>query len=392
MNVFTAAKRKFLSVLTMAAMALTVLPAVAAAALPSDISNHWAEPQIADWVNKGLIKGYPDGTFKPDDDISRAEFMVLVNAAFGFQGTTDMAYPDVPANAWFYGAVAAAKAAGYITGYEDGTMRPNDPITRAEAAAIIMQVKKLPPNSGAADQFADRSAIPAWSKAAVGAVAGARIMQGYPDGTFRAESPITRAEAVVALDQALRSTPGQTGGAGISTLSITTTSLPDATAGSDYTATLQASGGTPPYTWSLADGSLPDGLSLTNDGTITGNPTSAGTSTFTVRVTDSSGTPQTVTADLSLTVNAGSLSITTTSLPDATAGSDYTATLQASGGTPPYTWSLADGSLPAGLTLTSDGTITGTPTTADTVTFTVQAADSSNPPQTVTAPLSMTVK
>ncbi|ADG07760.1 S-layer homology domain-containing protein [Kyrpidia tusciae] len=387
MNVLVLGRRTMFSVLTMVSMLVAMLPTMAFAAVPSDISGHWAEPQIADWVNKGLIKGYPDGTFKPDNNISRAEFMALVNGAFGFSAKSDISYIDVPNDAWFYDVVAEAKAAGYINGYDDGTMRPNSPITRAEAAAIIMQVKKLTADPAAADKFTDGAAIPAWSKGAIGAVAGAQIMNGYPDGTFRPDSPITRAEAVVALDKALTATSAA------STLSVTTASLAAATVGSDYSANLQASGGTAPYSWSLVGGSLPDGLTLTTDGTISGTPTTAGTSTFTVQVTDSSGTPQSATADLSITVNPSSqaLSINTESLPDATVGSDYSVSLDASGGTSPYTWSVVDGSLPDGLTLSNDGTISGTPTTAGTSTFTVQVTDSSGTPQSATADLSITV-
>ncbi|MCL6576955.1 S-layer homology domain-containing protein [Kyrpidia sp.] len=392
MNVLVLGRRTMFSVFTIVSMLVAMLPTVAFAAVPSDISGHWAEPQIADWVNKGLIKGYPDGTFKPDNNISRAEFMALVNGAFGFTAKSDIAYIDVPNHAWFYDVVAEAKAAGYINGYDDGTMRPNSPITRAEAAAIIMQVKKLTADPAAADKFTDGSTIPSWSKGAIGAVADAQIMNGYPDGTFRPESLITRAEAVVALDKAMAAT-GQSGNGGTSTLSVITASLAAATVGSDYSASLQASGGMAPYSWSLVGGSLPDGLTLTTDGTISGTPTTAGTSTFTVQVTDSSGTPQSATADLSITVDpaAQALSINTQSLPNGTVGSDYAASLDASGGTSPYTWTVVNGSLPDGLTLSTDGTISGTPTTADTVTFTVQATDSSDPPQTATASLGITV-
>jgi hypothetical protein len=167
------------------------------------------------------------------------------------------------------------------------------------------------------------------------------------------------------------------------------------TVGSTYAATLTASGGTSPYTWSLAAGSsLPAGLTLNPHGTITGIPTTVGTSTVSVQVTDSGSPAQTATVQLTLAVNPPPLAITTTGpLPAATVGSAYAASLAASGGTSPYTWSLAAGSsLPAGLTLNPDGTITGTPTTAGTVNPTVQVTDSATPsPLTTTKTLSITV-
>jgi hypothetical protein len=173
--------------------------------------------------------------------------------------------------------------------------------------------------------------------------------------------------------------------------SITTSSLPDATVGSAYSQDLSASSGTSPYSWSVTSGSLPAGLSLASDGTISGTPTTAGTSTFTVQLTDSSSPASTVTAQLSLTVDPAALAVTTSSLPDGAAGSAYSQDLSASGGTSPYSWSVTSGSLPAGLSLASDGTISGTPASAGTSTFTVQVTDSGNPAQTATQQLTLTV-
>lgn len=156
------------------------------------------------------------------------------------------------------------------------------------------------------------------------------------------------------------------------TISITTSSLPNGTVSSAYAATLTASG-TGPFTWSLASGSLPAGLSLNaSTGAIGGTPTTAGTSSFTAKVVGAGGAS--ATKPLTITISAPSLSITTTSLPDGTVGSAYAATLTASG-TGPFTWSVTAGSLPAGLTLNSStGAITGTPTAAGTANFTVQVA------------------
>lgn len=188
------------------ALIVGLMPIGASLAQVSDINHHWAASQINEWVGKALIKGYPDGTFRPDHNITRAEFMSLVNNAFGYTQQTELAYRDVPADAWYAETVAKAKAAGYISGYDDGTMKPNHPISRAEAATIIMSIKSFTPDAAAADQFSDSSSIAGWSRGAVGATANAGIMGGYPDGTFRAENLITRAEAVTALNKALAGT------------------------------------------------------------------------------------------------------------------------------------------------------------------------------------------
>ena len=174
---------------------------------------------------------------------------------------------------------------------------------------------------------------------------------------------------------------GFTLAAGNSVPAITTTSLPAATQGSAYSQALQASGGNGALTWSLASGALPAGLNLSSGGVISGTPTGTGTSTFTVRVADSDGITGASDEDtqaLSIQVTATNSvpAITTTSLPAATQGSAYSQALQASGGNGALIWSLASGTLPAGLNLSSGGVISGTPTGTGTSTFTVRVADS----------------
>jgi hypothetical protein len=172
-------------------------------------------------------------------------------------------------------------------------------------------------------------------------------------------------------------------------VSFTTSSLPAGTVGTAYSATLAATGGTAPYTFTIPSG-LPNGVTLTSSGSLSGTPTAAGTYSITVTVKDSTSTPQTASKAFSISVAAAAvtvspLSITTASLSAATMGSAYSATLSATGGTSPYTWSLASGSLPAGLTLSSAGTISGTPTASGSVSFTVEAKDSQSTPATATA-------
>lgn len=169
----------------------------------SDIENHWAKSEIESWLEKGLIEGYSDGTFRPDNNITRAEFITLTNRAFGYIKKDTVGFSDVSSDDWFYGEVAKSKAAGYISGYPDGTMKPNNPISRQEVASIIVRMLDLEENTKAAERFVDYDKIPAWSRSYVGAVSVANIMKGYPDGTFKAENFIKRAEAVVALEKAM---------------------------------------------------------------------------------------------------------------------------------------------------------------------------------------------
>ncbi|MGH9735265.1 MAG: putative Ig domain-containing protein, partial [Candidatus Acidiferrales bacterium] len=153
---------------------------------------------------------------------------------------------------------------------------------------------------------------------------------------------------------------------------------------------LQATGGTTPYSWSLSSGSLPAGLTLSSStGAISGTPTASGTSTFTVKVTDASS--NTATKSLSIAVAGVPLTITTTSLSNGSTNTAYSAFLYAGGGTTPYTWTISSGSLPTGLTMSTTGDISGTPTAAGAFTFTAKVTDSSSPAKTATTSFTLTV-
>jgi putative Ig domain-containing protein len=184
--------------------------------------------------------------------------------------------------------------------------------------------------------------------------------------------------------------------ASVPTLAITTSSLPNGQVGSGYSATLAATGGTAPYTWSLTSGSLPAGLTLNaSTGAITGTPTvTANATPLTFTATDSSSPAQTASANLTLTISpsaTGALTITTTALPNGQVGTAYTATLTATGGTTPYTWALTGGTLPAGLTLSATtGAIAGTPTaTANNTPLSFSVTDSSSPAQSKSVSLTL---
>lgn len=177
-------------------------------------------------------------------------------------------------------------------------------------------------------------------------------------------------------------------------LAITTTSLPDGDTGHTYRATVTARGGTPPYSFTIISGSLPTGLSMAANGAITGTPSgSNGTSNFTVQVADSSSPTQFATASLSITIDATLMITTGGFLPVAIEGIPYSATVTAIGGTAPYTFSLAGGSIWAGLSLSTSGVISGTPPNGEggASGFDVRVTDSSNPPQTAIQGFTLTV-
>lgn len=163
--------------------------------------------------------------------------------------------------------------------------------------------------------------------------------------------------------------------------------FPDGAVGLPYSQTIAATGGVPPFTYTVISGSPPAGVTLATDGTLSGTPTAEGDHTFTVRATDSCATPQAKEANFRVDVGpAGScptlVIITTDFLTPGRQFEPYNFQLLTTGGVEPYTYSLTEGSLQTGLSLSSDGFITGTTTETSQLDFTVEVTDSCDPPQT----------
>jgi len=177
-------------------------------------------------------------------------------------------------------------------------------------------------------------------------------------------------------------------------LIITTPSLPNGAVGVTYNATLTANGGSSPYTWSIDSGTLPTGLNLDSvTGIISGTPTASGDSTITMKVSDNSTPVESDTKEYTVTIAAsGVLIITTTDVADGVENTAYNATVVALGGTSPYTWSVASGNLPDGLTINpTSGVISGTPTKKGKFEFTIQVTDSSSPTNSDTQQLGIQI-
>ena len=226
-------------------------------------------------------------------------------------------------------------------------------------------------------------ALPAGlSLAANGAISGTPTAAGDFDFTVRVGDSASQSAT-----KALRITIGA---APPPPLSITTSALAAGVVGQAYNASAAATGGTPPYTWSVAAGALPAGVTVSAAGVFSGAPTAAGDFDFTLAVAD--GASQSATKSLRITVGAApapALSITTTTLGSGTVGQAYTGTLAATGGTPPYSWTISAGALPSGVALAAAGGVGGTPTTAGDFDFTVRVAD--NAGQSATRQLRITI-
>jgi len=229
-----------------ALMLSSYLPSAAAAAsapagaAKDDLQGHWAENEIRDWNGKGLMNGFEDGTYRPDQTVTRAQFAKLVNGLFGFAAPSAESAPftDIAADAWYNEPVAAAKQAGYINGYPDGTFKPGASVTRQEAAKMTAALFHL--KAGAGDTlsgFTDASGVSAFAKEALSGLVAGGYLKGFADGTVRPTKPMTRAEAVVLLDRLAGEVLNQAGKAdGLSAkgnLMITTkdVSLSDSTVG-----------------------------------------------------------------------------------------------------------------------------------------------------------------
>jgi hypothetical protein len=155
--------------------------------------KHWADEEINYLIDRGIMQGYEDSSFKPYKDITRAEFIKVVNNTFGYTEKAKMPFLDVKESDWYCADISKGIAAGYISGYDDGTMRPNKFISRQEAAKIISVAYEFSEESDIT-KFKDSKDIASWAIGFVGTVNNKGIMTGYSDDTFRPNKNITRGE------------------------------------------------------------------------------------------------------------------------------------------------------------------------------------------------------
>jgi|GEM_PF-827837 uncharacterized protein YraI len=168
----------------------------------NDIKGNWAAPEIEQAIAAGYVQGYPDGSFRPDGGVTRAEFVTMVDSAFQVAaGQGKGSFKDVLSQDWFAKNVQSALAAGFVNGYPDGTFRPQQEVSRQEAASMVATLLKL--NGGGNLSFSDVDKIDTWARPAVAGLLAKGVMSGYPDNAFRPQQTITRAEAVVMINKAL---------------------------------------------------------------------------------------------------------------------------------------------------------------------------------------------
>lgn len=163
--------------------------------------GNWEENGIMSLVHKGVISGYPDGTFKPNQITKRGEFVSLLNKIFGLKNSSEIKFTDVPKELWCYDAICVAVGEGYIAGYPDGTFKPNAPITREESAVLLAKILEKRGEKIEGGVVLPKDEISPWAKEAVAFVMSKKLMSGYPDGTFKPTRQITRAESAVLINQ-----------------------------------------------------------------------------------------------------------------------------------------------------------------------------------------------
>ena len=192
-------KKRLLSVLLCMAMLTAMLPLAAAA---SDLDGHWAKTYIEYLDQEGVINpSQTEGTYEPDRDVTRAEFMRYINRAFHFTETTSISYSDVQASAWYYETIQIAEKYGYINGVGNNKMDPVGKVTREQAAVIIGRLFKADPgNISPSDlTFTDSDKISSWSAGYIKAAADKGFLAGYSDGSFQPNRIVTRGEVAKIL-------------------------------------------------------------------------------------------------------------------------------------------------------------------------------------------------
>jgi len=173
----------------------------------SDVpANYWAHDYIEGLAKSNIISGFGDGTFKPNDPVTRAQFAAILRQAFlQSQPTTAQSFKDVPANYWATGAISAARSAGFLSGYPDNTFKPNDRILRVQALVSLANGLKYPPgNPPALSNYKDADTVPAYARLSTAAAAQANLIVSYPaPDQISPNRSASRAEVAAFVYQAL---------------------------------------------------------------------------------------------------------------------------------------------------------------------------------------------
>ena len=194
--------------LLVCALLLGLAPAVE---LGGAASAAYADSYMQQMVDWGFMRGDIEGNLRPDDPITRAEFVTIVNRSFGYEAMEGHPFDDVDVRDWYNDDVDISYTEGYISGTSEHTFSPGDSITREEAAVILARNLMLQPAVGEDTSFSDSRELDEWSRGYVATAARYQLLNGYEDGSFRPKNPITRGEAAILMTRAI-GTPVQEAG------------------------------------------------------------------------------------------------------------------------------------------------------------------------------------
>lgn len=183
-------------------------PASAQTAFPDVQSSYWASAFIQELVNRGIIAGFPDGTFRPEEPVTRAQFAAMVNKAFQRTAIrSSVQFVDVPSNYWAYQAIQTAYTTGFLAGYPGNEFRPNENIPRAQVLVSLANGLQYA-SAGSVDSdlavYTDASSIPSYARPSIAAATEKQIVVNYPDvKALNPNQAATRAEVAAFIYQAL---------------------------------------------------------------------------------------------------------------------------------------------------------------------------------------------
>lgn len=174
----------------------------------SDTQEHWAEKYISTLSDQGVLGGFPDGSFRPDQPVTRAQFAAIVDHAFRLSGgQAARSFRDVPRSYWAARAIGDASASGLVAGFPDGNFRPDEAVTRAQALTVFARGISAPQADLAIlDQYRDSGTIPGWAQQALASASEAQLVVNYPTpDRLLPNRPATRADVAAFTYQALAS-------------------------------------------------------------------------------------------------------------------------------------------------------------------------------------------
>lgn len=200
-------RTRILAAALAAAAAISLLPALT----PAARADSWSDPYLNKLVSWGVMRGDLSGNLNPDGIVTRAEFVTLINRAFGYDQTGTVPFSDVNPTDWYYDDISIGYNTGYFNGTAANTAAPHNSVTREQAAVLISRNLMLDSQSGETTDFTDSRSISTWSRGLIASAVSEGILHGYTDGSFRPTESITRGQMAIMLVNAI-GTPVSTSG------------------------------------------------------------------------------------------------------------------------------------------------------------------------------------